>query len=558
MSAMTGALIPAQPTGKDFLKSSNVLAVRDSDGITPDQIYLSTCQRDFRTASHFAKCATLSQPTPAQIEHMDHRILERCTEALRSFKCPLPQSIHRMPAWAKLGTNLKMHADHRQATFITTKAEGFRPPPASSASRLTRPKVAPLRSSGDERLPQTTHRETFPAYTVLPVVKAPARHLGGESTIRGDNGRVCFSTHHKEAFQGTWCPPPALVEKQFRSSLPMGDPEKLVERETTQAASFTPPRAPRPAGVMERLKVNLGDTDNKWVSTTADAYRRVKAERVLQRHRTTRCSMPMGDVDPEQNRARMTTTNKVFFSEENHRELPARVDGSKLRTRSNVQFGRPSLGKMFYKTSSGLDYPRKEGLRAQPHTHPSGHVLSALEPEPAITTVQRDYRASNGRRQELPPTQLKRVKESHISPPCKEHHFSTTHNEAFIPLPLCKQLPIDTYSQLYSHNFLRFEREDLKFHVLYHLKMLFKSIKSFQLELDGPDDAVYTSGEMVTGQVVLELNRDIKVRSMRVLGRGVAMAHWLENRSVGMNTVYSDYTSKITYFRKRQHLIRGN
>ncbi|XP_048108895.1 arrestin domain-containing protein 2, partial [Alosa alosa] len=88
--------------------------------------------------------------------------------------------------------------------------------------------------------------------------------------------------------------------------------------------------------------------------------------------------------------------------------------------------------------------------------------------------------------------------------------------------------------------------------------MLFKSIKSFQLELDGPDDAVYTSGEMVTGQVVLELNRDIKVRSMRVLGRGVATAHWLENRSVGMNTVYNDYTSKLTYFRKRQHLIRDN
>ncbi|XP_062411633.1 arrestin domain-containing protein 2 isoform X2 [Sardina pilchardus] len=88
--------------------------------------------------------------------------------------------------------------------------------------------------------------------------------------------------------------------------------------------------------------------------------------------------------------------------------------------------------------------------------------------------------------------------------------------------------------------------------------MLFKSIKSFQLELDGPDDAVYTSGEMVTGQVVLELNRDTKVRSMRVLGRGVATAHWLENRSVGMNTVYNDYTSKITYFRKRQHLIRDN
>lgn len=87
--------------------------------------------------------------------------------------------------------------------------------------------------------------------------------------------------------------------------------------------------------------------------------------------------------------------------------------------------------------------------------------------------------------------------------------------------------------------------------------MAFQSVKLFALELDGPGDAVYSSGEMISGVVTLELNREIRVRALRVLGRGVAAAHWLENRSVGVNTVYNDYTSKITYFRKRQHLIRG-
>uniref|UniRef100_A0A3Q0RVR5 Arrestin-like N-terminal domain-containing protein n=1 Tax=Amphilophus citrinellus TaxID=61819 RepID=A0A3Q0RVR5_AMPCI len=85
--------------------------------------------------------------------------------------------------------------------------------------------------------------------------------------------------------------------------------------------------------------------------------------------------------------------------------------------------------------------------------------------------------------------------------------------------------------------------------------MTLSSIKSFTLELDGPADAAFTGGEVVSGQVVLELRRDTRVHSMKVLGRGVATAHWLENR--GMNSVYNDYTSKITYFRKRQHLIRG-
>ena len=87
--------------------------------------------------------------------------------------------------------------------------------------------------------------------------------------------------------------------------------------------------------------------------------------------------------------------------------------------------------------------------------------------------------------------------------------------------------------------------------------MAFSAVRSFILELVGPSDAVYTSGEVVSGKVVLVLHRASKVRSMKVLGRGVAMAHWLENRTVGMNAVYNDYTSKITYFRKRQHLIRG-
>ncbi|CAL8394307.1 unnamed protein product [Boreogadus saida] len=88
--------------------------------------------------------------------------------------------------------------------------------------------------------------------------------------------------------------------------------------------------------------------------------------------------------------------------------------------------------------------------------------------------------------------------------------------------------------------------------------MALSVVRSFTLELDRPSDAVYTSGEVVSGQVVLVLNKASKVRSMKVVGRGVAMAHWLENWTVGMNAVYNDYTSKITYFRKRQHLIRGH
>lgn len=85
--------------------------------------------------------------------------------------------------------------------------------------------------------------------------------------------------------------------------------------------------------------------------------------------------------------------------------------------------------------------------------------------------------------------------------------------------------------------------------------MKLNCIKSFTVELDGSTEAAFIGGEVVSGLVVLELRKDTRVTSMKVQGRGVAVVHWLEDR--GMNSVYNDYRSKITYFRKGQHLIRG-
>ncbi|XP_037741664.1 arrestin domain-containing protein 2 isoform X2 [Chelonia mydas] len=82
-------------------------------------------------------------------------------------------------------------------------------------------------------------------------------------------------------------------------------------------------------------------------------------------------------------------------------------------------------------------------------------------------------------------------------------------------------------------------------------------IRSFALELaGGPAQGVYRGGELLSGQVVLELSKVLKVRALEVCARGLATAHWLESRSVGMNTVYSDYTAYEPYLRSRYQLIR--
>ncbi|XP_007897030.1 arrestin domain-containing protein 2 isoform X2 [Callorhinchus milii] len=88
--------------------------------------------------------------------------------------------------------------------------------------------------------------------------------------------------------------------------------------------------------------------------------------------------------------------------------------------------------------------------------------------------------------------------------------------------------------------------------------MKFGKIQGFSLLLDRVDSSVYTRGELVSGRVVLVLGGKLPVRSLKICAKGTAEVHWLESRSVGMNTVYCDYTAYETYFRKRQHAIRDS
>ncbi|XP_040179096.1 arrestin domain-containing protein 2 isoform X2 [Rana temporaria] len=86
----------------------------------------------------------------------------------------------------------------------------------------------------------------------------------------------------------------------------------------------------------------------------------------------------------------------------------------------------------------------------------------------------------------------------------------------------------------------------------------FSKIIDFSVELSPSSCGVYTTGELLSGQVVVELCKALKISALEVCARGLATVHWLETRSIGMNTVYSDFTAHETYLRKRHHLIRDN
>ncbi|XP_069734246.1 arrestin domain-containing protein 2 isoform X2 [Phaenicophaeus curvirostris] len=84
-------------------------------------------------------------------------------------------------------------------------------------------------------------------------------------------------------------------------------------------------------------------------------------------------------------------------------------------------------------------------------------------------------------------------------------------------------------------------------------------VQSLAVELeDGRAWGAYGSGELLHGRVQLELRGSLRLRALEVCARGRATAHWVESRSVGLTTVYRDYTAYQTFLHRRCQLIYDN
>ena len=83
-------------------------------------------------------------------------------------------------------------------------------------------------------------------------------------------------------------------------------------------------------------------------------------------------------------------------------------------------------------------------------------------------------------------------------------------------------------------------------------------VRSLAVELeDGRAWGAYGSGELLHGRVQLELRGALRLRALEVYARGRAATHWLESYSVGLNTIYRDYTAYQTFLYRRCQLIPG-
>lgn len=69
--------------------------------------------------------------------------------------------------------------------------------------------------------------------------------------------------------------------------------------------------------------------------------------------------------------------------------------------------------------------------------------------------------------------------------------------------------------------------------------------------------SVYNPSEFVNGKCIVDLRGDMKMKSLRILMRGVAKVHWTESRSTGnrLGAYTEHYNAEIEYFLKKQVLF---
>uniref|UniRef100_A0A4W6EZY6 Uncharacterized protein n=1 Tax=Lates calcarifer TaxID=8187 RepID=A0A4W6EZY6_LATCA len=269
----------------------------------------------------------------------------------------------------------------------------------------------------------------------------------GFPTIKGDGCHRNIISQYKDSFKGAWSQAAQLMDKP--SSVSMGDPVKIVERETTHAASFSRPTPCSQPVVKHRLKLNLGNFSKApWSSTSKEAfcYHKIGDPVVLTRGTQQYSSFPKGDTDMSRNKERMSvTTTRISFSELNHTERPVYAPGPELMTKSNVQFSPHCLSGHYYTTTTKEHYGKQEGERARPAIQLPCKLLSGSEPALTLSTSKAHFLPFKARKQ----TPCLSQQRSHIRFPVAEQYFRTTHSEAYTAKPLTLQHPAN--SQYLSH-----------------------------------------------------------------------------------------------------------
>ncbi|EDO34290.1 predicted protein [Nematostella vectensis] len=456
--------IQAPKSGPEFLSASH-FSISQEDRWGPGRdpkAYQSIFKKDYPPLP-LTKRGRIPSPPPAGIMHKDDRYADHASLTRTHFvEKPLKKTQYSGSEYALRKTNFKMDSDTQLKSFDTTHKEYF---PVRSLSNAQNPagtgKTEWMKSSipqGDkekELWPQSDYKSRFLGEQLgrgsLVRVRGDQE---GKDTITGDrrtqNGQ--FNTTTKSEFIGHYLPKqmqdPAL--KAGGSNIPQGDQEKCNYSTSTQQVSFRRPTISKFAPFnreeavhkLRQTTFQLGDrrVPHHLQSTAAHSY---PCPSHTDRSKAVNLSMgdssfPQGDLDPMRSHERICrTTNDLFFG---HPALGHRnpiVDGSNLRTVSNVHLG-GAKGKRFYDTSMKSDYQAVPCTYKQPAsgtTTNSSIPLDYYAGEVTLPTTWSDFPSHAGFPKLLPnPAALSNLKMSHIVPPIPgEREFSTTHQRTYTP-----------------------------------------------------------------------------------------------------------------------------
>lgn len=91
--------------------------------------------------------------------------------------------------------------------------------------------------------------------------------------------------------------------------------------------------------------------------------------------------------------------------------------------------------------------------------------------------------------------------------------------------------------------------------------MIFDKLKKLDIVFDSPEmdcPPVFSSGDVVSGRVVVELSGESKVDSLKLHAEGFAKVHWTESRSAGSSTAYTqNYSDEVEYLNRREVLLQA-
>ncbi|TDH13173.1 hypothetical protein EPR50_G00055840 [Perca flavescens] len=89
--------------------------------------------------------------------------------------------------------------------------------------------------------------------------------------------------------------------------------------------------------------------------------------------------------------------------------------------------------------------------------------------------------------------------------------------------------------------------------------MVLGKVKSFTVSYDCLNDSnvpVFSSGDCVSGRVIIEVTGEIRVKSLKIHAKGFAKVRWTESRNAGSNTAYTqNYTEEVEYLNHKDILI---